>query len=161
MSTLLFLGDSDWPGHKDGGRITVEDGMVRVARMFDHLEWHARAGDIEYDYRFNDYALVRLTALSYVAVDATNGVGMVHRTDIVRWAVLNTSGSSCAFREKEWTTCVLGTAEEVCDWLIGMASSVRDKEYLGTNHSAPCQTFLSWIDLVRPLKSGREAEVSS
>lgn len=157
--TLLCLDDSDWPGHKDGGRMTVEDGMVRVARMFDHLEWHAHLGDIEYDYSYNDYALVRLTALSYVAVDAVHGVGVTHRTDVVRWAVLNTQGDSCNFRINSWTTCVLGTAEEVCDWLIGMAHSVRNKEYLGTNPSAPDRTFLSWIDLVRPLSS-RMSEVS-
>ncbi len=124
MPTLIPITEFDWPGHPDGGAADEESETIRQARSDGSLEWHAYINDAEADYSFDDWALMRLA----------DG----------RWAVLNTRGCSCPSPREEWGVYVLGTAEEVCDWIVGFVGGARYGMGLLQG-----KEFEAWIDLIR------------
>lgn len=126
MADRIALAEGDWPGHPSGGDAgDPDDVAIRDARATGTLEWHEYINDAEADYSFDDWALLRL---------ASTG----------QWAVLHTSGCSCPSPTEEWSTVILGTAEEVCDWIVGFvgAGEARMAERQG-------EEFTAWIDTIR------------
>ena len=126
MADLIALAEGDWPGHPSGGAAgDPDDVAIRDAREAGTLEWHAYINDAEADYSFDDWALMRI---------ASPG----------QWGVLNTSGCSCPSPTEEWRSTILGTAEEVCDWIVGF---VGGAEYgMGKRQG---DEFTAWIAIIR------------